>query len=605
MPRKPLLLPWLLCCLLLVSACSSGDPHGTAASPSSAGSAAGGGVTVPVTTAGATATTASWHVRMTSTPSARSGATLTIAPLGAAAPPLTATTKLRLGGEPTRFELVGAQIGANGATVTKQLGAPVPADQQGSLAYFDQTARAWVAVPTVVSADRSQLTAQTAHFSIWDDIYYGIGAGITKRADAPSCSTPTPSWVSDTTFLDDLNAPLQWCTGRDPKNPQWLVVKVVASRAYGFLMRPAVTPQWTHSSFLADAGAGDLITAGVDHTLRLPDTLQAMRGGVFLAPGTEIDFGFTEPQVRSLKTTELVSADPSITWMLAGSMYSAVSAVTGQDHAKLSYAYSLVAALQCARDLVKANSAIERSTALVSCLASNAGDFTGQAVKLAEKAGMDTSAATKAMPAVAAISLGVTAASVGAQIGEWLSDQALPPASRALSVSLKAVPHVRPSIAAVRPNCPPDCRAPASVVNAVARYVQAREDSVGVDQSDPFSWLTSITSVATAEWFASLQPNPNAQTCGCAEFNIAHDHNWVVRAQIENCIWDLEQGGPPTATHGAVDCSVTDTTIDRATGAPVPPQSLPSGYTHSGSQPTVLSVVQRNGAWLINYDRFQ
>jgi len=399
---------------------------------------ANGAVTVSVTAAGALATTASWQVRMAATTSAGTGATLTIAPPGATAPAVAPPAGLRPGSDPARFKLVGAQLGTDGAMVTRKLSAPVPVDQQASLAYFDETARTWVSVPTVVSADRRQLTAHTTHFSIWDDIYYDIGTLITKRADAPSCSGATPSWVRDTTFFDDLNAPLQWCAGRDPKNPQWLLVKVVASRAYGFLMRPTVTPQWTYSSFLHDVpGAADLITAGIDQTLRLPDLLQPMEGGVFLAPGAEVDFGFTEQQVRSLKTSELVSADPSLTWMLAGSMYSAVSAVTGKDNAKFAYEYSLVAALQCAHDLVKANSALERSTAFVTCLTSNVKDIYSAALDLAAKAGMDTKAAAKKIPAVA---LGVAAATVGAQIGEWLADQEQPPASRALSVSLNAAP---------------------------------------------------------------------------------------------------------------------------------------------------------------------
>ena len=436
--RTPAMLSWLLCCLLLVTACSSGHPRAAAAPTPLLGSAKDT-VTVSVTAAGALATTASWQVRMAATTSAGTGATLTIAHPGATAPAVAPPAGLRPGSDPARFELVGARLGTDGAVVTRKLSAPVPVDQQASLAYFDETARTWVSVPTVVSADRRQLTAHTAHFSIWDDIYYDIGTLITKRVDAPSCSGATPSWVRDTTFFDDLNAPLQWCAGRDPKNPQWLVVKVVASRAYGFLMRPAVTPQWTYSSFLHDVpGAADLITAGIDQTLRLPDLLQPMDGGVFLAPGAEVDFGFTEQQVRSLKTTELVSADPSITWMLAGSMYSAVSAVTGTgtDNAKLAYAYSLVAALQCAHDLVKANSALERSTAFVTCLTSNAKDIFTAALDLAAKAGMDTKAAAKKIPAVAAV---VAAATVGAQIGEWLTDQTQPPESRALSVSLQRV----------------------------------------------------------------------------------------------------------------------------------------------------------------------
>jgi hypothetical protein len=451
------ILPPLLC-LTLVSACSSGPTPKLAATSRAAGTA-NSAVTVPVTTVGATATTATWQVHIAAPAFPRTGATLTVAPQGTPVPVAGPPALLRLGNQPARFSLVDAQLGADGATVTRQLGAPVPGDQQASLAYFDETARTWVAVPTMVSGDRRQLTAHTTHFSIWDDIYYGIGAGITKRADAPSCSGATPSWVRDTTFFDDLNAPLQWCAGRDPKNPQWLVVKVVASRAYGFLMRPAVTPQWTYSSFLHDLpGPVDLITNGVDQSLRLPDTLQTMRGGVFLAPGAEVDFGFTEQQVRSLKTSELVSADPSITWMLAGSMYSAVSAVIGKDSAEFSYVYSLVAALQCARNLVKTNSAPELSTAVVACLVTNANDFSKSSLKLAQMAGANTSAAKKLLDfadplavekgapkvsVVAEVSLGVAAASVGAQIGEWFTDQTQPPESRALSVSLNAVPHQR------------------------------------------------------------------------------------------------------------------------------------------------------------------
>lgn len=158
--------------------------------------------------------------------------------------------------------------------------------------------------------------------------------------------------------------------------------------------------------------------------------------------------------------------------MLAGSMYSAVSAVIGKDNAEFSYAYSVVATLQCARDLVKTNSAIERSTALVSCLASNADDFSKSALKLAQMASANTSAAKKLLEfadplavekgaakisVIAEVSLGVAAASVGAQIGEWLADQEQPPASRALSVSLKAVLPTTVPGASPKPVSPVGC----------------------------------------------------------------------------------------------------------------------------------------------------
>ena len=108
---RTIVLPWLLCCLLLVSACSSGHPEASTTTASSTESAKGT-VTVPVTTAGATAATGSWQVHMAATPSARTGATLTIAPPGATDPPAAAPAGLRLGGESARFDLVGAQLGA-------------------------------------------------------------------------------------------------------------------------------------------------------------------------------------------------------------------------------------------------------------------------------------------------------------------------------------------------------------------------------------------------------------------------------------------------------------------------------------------------------------
>ncbi len=70
----------------------------------------------------------------------------------------------------------------------------------------------------------------------------------------------------------------------------------------------------------------------------------------------------------------------------------------------------------------------------------NSAAITKQAVTLAKEAGVDTGVADTAAGLVTPIALGVTAASVGAQIGEWLSDQTQPPASRALSGSLKALP---------------------------------------------------------------------------------------------------------------------------------------------------------------------
>jgi hypothetical protein len=144
---------------------------------------------------------------------------------------------------------------------------------------------------------------------------------------------------------------------------------------------------------------------------------------------------------------------------------------------------------------------------------------------------------------------------------------------------------------------------PPEIIPLVTAFAQARENAVGVDQPTPTSWISAVQSIITPKFLAQLQP-PTDGTAGSAsgEFNIAHDNGYVVKATLDNCNWDLERT-KPTATSGSVFCNLTDTTINKATGAAASEGTIPFGWSHTGTQlPLIVEVVKQNGKWLINTD---
>ena len=149
----------------------------------------------------------------------------------------------------------------------------------------------------------------------------------------------------------------------------------------------------------------------------------------------------------------------------------------------------------------------------------------------------------------------------------------------------------------------PNTTAPADAIAVATRNITAREDSVGADQSSPISWTNAITTITTPDWLAKLQPDPNGSTAGgLGEDNVAHNQGFLVRASVSNCRWNLE-ASEPTTSAGIIFCDLSDTTISQAGGQQVPDLSLPSGWTHTGTQiaPTI-GLIKQNGVWLVNDD---
>jgi hypothetical protein len=139
----------------------------------------------------------------------------------------------------------------------------------------------------------------------------------------------------------------------------------------------------------------------------------------------------------------------------------------------------------------------------------------------------------------------------------------------------------------------------AAAVAVVRKYIQAQQDSVGADQTSPTSWLASVQAITTPSWFASLQPQTSSTGNVPADYNTAHDNNYIVTAAMTSCIWNL-QYPPPTATSGTIYCQFSDTTLNKADNTPVTGSSLPFGWTETGPQsPVSVQIVNQGGSWLV------
>lgn len=139
-------------------------------------------------------------------------------------------------------------------------------------------------------------------------------------------------------------------------------------------------------------------------------------------------------------------------------------------------------------------------------------------------------------------------------------------------------------------------------IDVATKYLQARENSNGADQSSPEDWLNSIKSITTDAWFKQLQPNVNATGSGVTEeYRIAHENGYIVKATLSGCTWVKNSLNTPTTESGTIRCDLTDKTTSQVTGNEVPATSIPFGWSHNGQQqPAVLNLVKQNGAWLVN-----
>lgn len=328
---------------------------------------------------------------------------------------------------PVELELAdGEAMPADGIVLRRQLMEPLPADQSAALAYLDEEAREWVPVPTSLSKDRRTLTARVDHLSIWDDVYATVGHLNGARFDPPDCSGPAaPRWVRSVDYFEDPNAMVRWCDGADPNNRNVLVVKVAANRAYGFGVRPAVQPAWVWASPIFDVGPENAALMALTHPAEVSDWLGNDFGGsAFLAPGTQLHFGFTEEQVRSVGGHPLLQVERKPTLMFSGLAWQIFNLVKGDASRGLAALSIMAHTNQCLHDFSSSSDALGTSVAAYRCLLGSYDETKDALIGFLSKSAPSVSPSTVANAAVWArrVLLFMAAAQVGSLLGEFAAD---------------------------------------------------------------------------------------------------------------------------------------------------------------------------------------
>ncbi|MGO4602516.1 hypothetical protein [Terrabacter sp. 2YAF2] len=290
-------------------------------------------------------------------------------------------------GQPIEITSSGP-VGPAGVTITRRYNHPLPAGAAATLAYFDPTWQTWVAVPSTLSPDRTSVSATVHHLSLWDDFvsgttqvvtnaatsaadwaYYQVGKVFDTRVDAPTCTSPRPTWVKDViTIQANRNNPILFCTGQDPKDATTVVVKARVNRGFGFTWTSPTTSVWTWNSGNDPSARQDILNAlsGLD-AIFAASGRAVVAGNQFVNAGEEIDVGFSETQGRSAGTNPVLELTPQDT---LGFLTGTLGSLVGTDlmtKAEGPVVAAIVLA-KCAVDLRGAKTAGGAAKAAISCL---------------------------------------------------------------------------------------------------------------------------------------------------------------------------------------------------------------------------------------------
>lgn len=150
---------------------------------------------------------------------------------------------------------------------------------------------------------------------------------------------------------------------------------------------------------------------------------------------------------------------------------------------------------------------------------------------------------------------------------------------------------------AVSSAAPPD-----DAITVATKYLEAREDAYGADQSSPTAWIGKVKPLVTTTWYSQLQPS-TASSAGStpADYDTAVTNGYHIVAHVSDCSWNSEVAQPTTAS-GIVSCSLADTTVT-SSGTPLSAGNLPFGWSFTGQQPpALLRIVKQGGVWLVDND---
>jgi hypothetical protein len=270
-------------------------------------------------------------------------------------------------GRPVEVVVTGI-LPSGGAVLTRTYHSALPDGAAATFAFYDEELGAWHAVPSTLSADRTSLSATVHHLSLWTDIVSGswaslknasewafdqIGKIVDVRVDAPRCVSGAPSWLASANFIQDGNAnPVRFCTGKDPKLSDVVVLQARVNRGYAYTAHLATSPTWAWNS--TEATTGELqaiysILANVDRKVAQSVT-DLLAGGILIGPGEELKVAISEGAARKIAAGQpILVLRPMHTWGFVASELSRLIANEILSRGQ-SFAAAAVAVASCVDD---------------------------------------------------------------------------------------------------------------------------------------------------------------------------------------------------------------------------------------------------------------
>ncbi|MEJ5914022.1 hypothetical protein [Pseudokineococcus sp. 1T1Z-3] len=388
-------------------------------------------------------------------------------------------------------EITAEAIPLGGVVLERHYREPLPAGAQATFAFYDPELHLWLPVDSVLSPDRTTLSATTDHLSLWTDVvssavgalgdvrdslerggaqvaelgqgaarraravrdaagravvsvgdgaYYVVGALFDTRVAAPTCSGGSPEWVHTVTVMaDHANNPLRWCTGQSADDPDLLHVVVRANRGYGYFVRTGAVPaSRTNSTYAIDLQGALATTAtpGSPVAESLATAVQALTGGgELLGGGEEMTFTFTREQASAVGDEPLVEVlVPSAPTFLVGVI--AKQLVTTGVGLDVSAVSAVVAVAGCADEIEGADGAAGTARAFKACLDAAERSLGPAVTAVMRGAGLSQGAAAVGRAAETLRTVNVYLGVVGPalQTFSWAGDRLLPPEAWQLAV---------------------------------------------------------------------------------------------------------------------------------------------------------------------------
>ena len=358
----------------------------------------------------------------------------------------------------TPFEVTADQpLPPEGVVIARRYPAPLDAGMSATVAFFNETAQAWQAVPSDLSPDRTMVVARVNHLSIWTDfvsgskealaefkeqaggaikagaeftkdtfeavknwsgerlaqaadwMFYAVGKVFDVRVEGPSCDPGAPAWVDTVVHIaDDRNNSVRFCSGHDSKQPDLLVVKARVNRGFAFTATISPRLAWRYNSTDAK-GLWDQVIPWLSPDQAMKDAVFEAAGGdprLLVGAGEELGLGVTEAEVRKLRANEVLVLNPPTPLVFLSSLLAQLLMQDGmlKDESSLTATITLAA---CAVDVkkAKASDVLSIAKATLTCLQSRSDDIARLTAQAMGKAGRSPKASGAAAGLIARVSI--------------------------------------------------------------------------------------------------------------------------------------------------------------------------------------------------------